>query len=155
MPCDREYPEGLLAAENLDSLRLRAAFAEAWNVMLLSASMVNAFICSSCLAAGPHGHRSGAEKHQVDSAGVRENQGLENVIRGKRRAGPFSWRPNCRSDVGSTPESRIDPCSFRSTIVAGAGSSPCFIRPNRFGIHDRTRAGLVTAPRAGFDFAFK
>jgi hypothetical protein len=59
-----------------------------------------------------------------------------------------AWKPNCRSDVGSTPESRIDPCSFRSTIVAGAGSSPCFTQPSRFGIHDRTRAGLVTAPRA-------
>jgi len=30
----------------------------------------------------------------------------------------------------------------------GTGSSPCFIQPNRIGIHDRTRAGLVTAPRA-------
>src|SRR5580698_8921637 len=57
---------------------LGAALAEAWNVMLLSASMVNAFICSPCRAVGPRGHHtdhSRCREHQVKSAGGLKNQG--------------------------------------------------------------------------------
>src|SRR5580693_9184309 len=69
-----------------------AALAEAWNVMLLSASMVNAFICPPRRAVGPRGHHtdhSGAGEHQVKSASALKKSGAGGCNRGKWRSWPF------------------------------------------------------------------